>query len=1056
MKNLKVFFLFCFLVILPFIDSASGASFTWMGDDFGGDGFSWSDPLNWSTNFTDPSTVPGPSDIAVINGNVGKTWPVIQSAFNANNLGISCGYGNPNGVPTVSVNWNAVVNIEFFNVGYVADGKLIVNGGEVNCSVGCMVGTGNEIWGTSVGTIEIYSGTISTPDLSFGLYTNINMYAGGTGIVNIVGGTISADVITHLDTPGSFINIEEGELIINGDARTQVDAWVSGGYLTAYSGNGAVERIYDSSKTIVTAVDNSSCGKPKWWDHFPRIIRTEIIQTALDHHVNICYNGAQQDPGWGLYGQKLTEVPSKTVALHDAGLKSLGYFETFGDTYCFIAELGPWNGSYNTIKCNHWSWHLYGGGEIIWVGLKNFFDNEVFAQPWTRTHTNYGGPMMTYPDGSVATGYFGGDDTDPRNSRIYDASSSKDILGNLSIIYTYATIPHTNGAIYIPATGKWATLMGIRKDSACPLFPDFTYASTRHCADMGMDGTWSDNFAPFDSFGNEPVLYAFGDWTIARFRDYLSNNFSSSELTGMGVTDVNTFDIRDRLKTIATDKWGWDGSTLSHPAWDNSNWQNEDIWQAFIIFKRQAGTEALKQYYDAVHYAARVAGTEDFLVQGNDIPIFSLGWPRGSLDMVSTEISAGWNLCSGSRGFMMPPAGRIAHAYQVAREHAKSRFVNVWFYNDGFVSYTDNPELTRVLYSEMLANHTLPMFFPDDSRFFGTEEINSDFFEFVSQVESEFGARTPVEDIGIYYSSSSILNQVLPGGVKSFEAQPHQFAIWGWATALGQLQFQCKSIVEWKLSSNVLENLEVLIIPESEVFTDSDVSQILQPWVNNGGKLIVTGISGNRHGETGNFKINSGGYSLKPLTSVTNFSSAPSELLQTVGSGKVLYIKDNIGMNYFNASSLATRAALLPNFSSAMNQVLGNDRDLTVLTPGAGVSSSVGLTVFENPCASNFFVDIVNFDLDLATDTMTDTGELKFTIDLPDWLQGILEAKTFSPTSAPPSVSISPVGPERLEVTVSPVNHYASVKISPIIPEPGLIWIIGLLESWIIVRKFKF
>jgi len=826
--------------------------------------------------------------------------------------------------------------------------------------------------------------------------------------------------------------------------------------MTAYNGTGTIERSYNTThpnKTVVTAIDQEKSAATKWWDHFPRIVESGNLQVALDHHANIGMNAAQQDPGWGLYGQKITESASRMTAFHNAGLKSIGYFETFGDSYCFIAELDNPSQStnYNTVNCHNWNWYNYSGGEIIWIGVKNFWDDEVFARPWTRTHPVYNGPMMTYPDGNVATGYFGNDITDPRKNRTYDASTSKDILGDLTVFYGYATIPYTNGALYIPETDKWATFVGFMKDSACPLFADFTYASTHYACDRGLDGMWSDNYSPWDSFGNSPVNRAFGDWSVARFRGFLSNNFSAAELVAMGVTDVTTFDVRDELKTIATG-WGWDGSSINHAAWRNSGWQNEDIWQAYIIFKRQAGTEALTEYYNAVHKAADDAGIEDFLVQGNDIPIFNLGWARGNLDMVSTEISAGYNLCSGSRGFMMPPIGRFAPPYKVAREHAKSRFVNIWFYNEHYTDYTFNTNLCWTLYSEMLANHTLPMFHPGNSRVIGADNVNADFFKFVARVETNFGARTLVEDIGIYYSSSSILNQVLPGKVKNFNAQPHQFALWGWATALGQLHYQYRAVPEWKLDLNVLTNLKVLIIPESEIFTDDDVNQILYPWVTNGGRLIVTGVSGKRHDESGNFDVNSGGYSLEPLTGVSNISSAPSEDLRTVGSGKVLYIKNNVGMNYFNASTIPARTALLPNFDSAMDQVLGNNRELTILIPGTGVTSSVGLTVFEDPCTTSLFVDIVNFDLDLDTDLMTDTLTLNFTVMLPDWMKGPLQAEIISPTSNP-SFSINPVTTEKVEITVGPVRNYASVKISHIVPEPFL-FIIYYLSIVIYWRKF--
>ena len=84
MKNIKAFLLFCFLIILPFTGATSAASLTWMGNTLGGDGFSWSDPLNWSTNSADPGPVPGPADHASIKGNIGGTWPVVQAGVSAN------------------------------------------------------------------------------------------------------------------------------------------------------------------------------------------------------------------------------------------------------------------------------------------------------------------------------------------------------------------------------------------------------------------------------------------------------------------------------------------------------------------------------------------------------------------------------------------------------------------------------------------------------------------------------------------------------------------------------------------------------------------------------------------------------------------------------------------------------------------------------------------------------------------------------------------------------------------------------------------------------------
>jgi hypothetical protein len=766
-----------------------------------------------------------------------------------------------------------------------------------------------------------------------------------------------------------------------------------------------------------------------WWDHFPRIMQDMEVSTATSHHASIIFDWAQNDPGWGTYFQKWISRPDLIADAHAAGLKSISYYETFGQSMCFVAALGSWNGVNLTPVYNtHWSWLYYSGGTIRWLGVKNFFDDEDFARPYTRTHPRYGGPAMTYPDGTEATGY-DGDPTDPRNSRVYDAGCSKNVFGEISLDYDYnesiqASGPY-DGLLYISADSKYTSLISFSKDSACPAWIDYAYASTLMAADTGMDGMWSDNFSAWDSFSAWPVYCAFGDWSVARFRNYLASHFTTTELLNMGVTDPNSFDIRAELCSIALG-WGWDGADLGSYVWNDGRWLDEPLWRAYTIFKRQTGTEALTNYSNAVHAAALEAGVTDFLIAGNDIPAFSLGWVRDNLDMVSTELAADWSLSGGPRGFMIPPIGRISPFYKLAREHALSRFVNVWLYDQGYEAYLHNPGICKVLYYEMLASHAMPMLYPTDSTFAGEASVNIAFFGFVSQVESVYGQRIPVEDIGVYYSSSSILSHMTPGGYLDHSAQPHQFAFWGWATALGELHYQYRAIPEWKLDSSTLADLRVLVIPESKVFEPNDVTNVLEPWVQNGGLLIVTGVSGCNLGEDDNFDLKSGGYSLSPLTGVTDIATAPAEQLQTIGAGKVLYIRDNIGMDYYNADT--TRPSLLPQFDTAMTTVL-NGSDPLVLTPGAGVTSRVGLSVFEDSSAERLFVDVTNFDIDLGTDTITDTSELTFSVKLPLWLQKRpLSVNVFSPESTP-IADVNTISLDRVEVTIQPVRYYAGIVI---------------------------
>ena len=145
-------------------------------------------------------------------------------------------------------------------------------------------------------------------------------------------------------------------------------------------------------------------------------------------------------------------------------------------------------------------------------------------------------------------------------------------------------------------------------------------------------------------------------------------------------------------------------------------------------------------------------------------------------------------------------------------------------------------------------------------------------------------------------------------------------------------------------------------------------------------------------------------------------------------------------MEFFKANPISSRENLLTNFSNAMNKILDNNRELTVLIPGAGVTNSVGLTVFKDRSTSNLFVDIVNYNLDLDTDVITYTPELKFTINLPKRMRGSLDAVVFSPANILPTVTILPTGTNQLEIIVSPVKHYASIKITHVVPEPVSIY----------------
>jgi hypothetical protein len=870
--------------------------------------------------------------------------------------------------------------------------------------------------------LNLLSGHIEAGTLNLSASNTINIYQGSfhiasisnaSGTVNFMasgGGALTTDSFDA--DPGSFtLNFERGTR----GSFTGLDSAIWTSMIT--NGQVSIDGVVSTDLALFSVSSTLSLvPAAPWWDDFPRMVSSANSVAAVTNlNGSFGMNGNAQDPSWGTFFQAYS-ISTKTGSIaefQNAGMKQIGYFETYGQSYSLVAELAPepWDQTNLTeVLHSHWGWQSYDGGIIRWLGANNFFDDQEFARPYTRTHPRYGGPAMTYPDGSAATGY-NGPDTDPRNSEVYDAAVSKDVLGNI-YIDTKDAPPvgsPTNGLVYLPELDKHIGLFMFKKDAACLLWDDYTYASTLQAADAGIDGMWTDNYGPWDSVSSSPVKAAFGDWSVARFRDHLTNSFSSAELLAMGVTNAAAFDVREHMKDVATG-WGWDGSNLNSSVWNDSGWMGDALWRAYLIFKRQTGTEALSNYYSTVKAAALEGGKPEFLVAGNDIPGFSHGWCRGDLDMVSTEMSMGWKLSGGSDGFMAPPVGRYSPFYKVAREHAKSRFVNVWLYNDHYVDEFANPELCNVMYYEMLATHTFPKFDSSNPRIAGDDETNGDFFEFVGQAAEIYGDRVPAEDIGLYYSSSSIVRQMTPRGYAAFNAQPHQFSFWGWGSALTELHMQYRAVPEWKLTAETLAGLKLLILPNADVFATNDVTEVLTPWLNSGGRLVIAGDCGIYHGESGNFASNTTGLA---VASITNHANV------TVRSG-------NIGMDYFLDYENRDPASL-SYFTDAIDTALTGTAPSGITATTA--SDRTGLTIYKDEAAGRLFVDVNNVDI-TTNYVMTGTGAIEIETVLPDWLTNQrLQLSVVTPQTNMPSIELLSVLNDTIRVELGSVEYYAGVVV---------------------------
>jgi hypothetical protein len=769
-----------------------------------------------------------------------------------------------------------------------------------------------------------------------------------------------------------------------------------------------------------------------WWDEYPTfyscIFSAATPTEVQDSNATVSFNNALASPGWGPYGQKNINNPLFAAEVRAAGMKNMAYFETFGTSRSVIVELDAKGveDEFTPIRHLHWNWQDYSGGPIAWAGAPAWFDDMEFARPFTRTHPTLGGQPMRYPDGTVAAGYIG-DPANPLNHRVYDAGSAKNILGQFAFKEDFEPVnalvqEHGPYDGLIQINGFWTGHIGPGKDSACPWWTQLDYAMTRLAVENGLDAMWSDNYSSWNSLGYPPLEEGFGDWSVARFRDHLNENFSPAELAAIGVTDLAAFDIRAYLRARVISMGGND-TDFTDRAWCSPAWADDPVWRAYLIHKRRAGTQAIESYYTTVKQAARDAGNPEFLVTGNDIPGYALGFPRGHLDMVSTEYEVGPKTHTGWTGFLLPPAGRQCAYYKLAREHGQSRFVNVWLQLTGDLEpYADQPNLIEIMFYEMLATHTTPMALPGFSKGSGSIASYVDFFGFVGAVKDVFGVRLPVADVGIYYSSSSVLAHLAPGGFYDTINQQHQLAVYGWGMICDRLRLQYRMIPEWKLDAATLAGIRVLIVPHAEVFDPADVA-IVQAWVSAGGLLLVTGDSGLRAGEDGNFTVNAGGLSLAPLTGVASLTPPPSESLRDYGLGRVLYLPENRALDFFN--DLIRPDALLAPVTAALATLFADD--YTPPVHAATAPTTCGMTLYRDVAARKQFLDINNVDIALETDLITPTGPLTIEVDVPEWLaHPDLAVTTVSPDGPVPVTLVALEG-TRATVHVGSVTKYTSV-----------------------------
>ena len=777
------------------------------------------------------------------------------------------------------------------------------------------------------------------------------------------------------------------------------------------------------------------CDDLLWWNNFPRILLgTTNPQDAVDYHASATV--IVSDLSWGTYFSQQFYARQNTICsnFQAVGVKSIFFQKGTGATWNYVSELSLTNGTPAPILHSNGDWANYSGGPIQWIGAWTYFDNPWWAGPWT-----YGSPGMYYPNGIVATGFFNNVTNswnDPRNSRVYDASCERNVKGDLYTEYTSTAGP-TNGLIYMPGDNAYTGRLMLRKDISCPYWHELDYAANLAIiTNCGLQGTWADIYYGGASFTPDPgpVDVCFGKWAEANFQTYLTNNFSAATLTGWGVlrsgqtsADITNFYITAYLTNKATTVYGWDGSAnWAQSAWTNSAWLDDPVWRAYMISRQQDGRKYLDNFYAACKQAAADAGVSDYPVMGNMMPCYD-GWVNDNADMPLSETALGKYYVTPVGTMGIPPFSRYAPYYKTAQSTVKGQF-GAYILYDNWNPMFHQSAVAKVLYYEMLRSDAMPVINLGVTTTAGDPATDKAFFEFVADtVVTNYGARTPMQEIGVYFSSSSKLAMTIPGLNDRYN-QPQTFANWGWGTVLDKLHYQYAMIPEQKLTLEALRKLKMLVIPNAVSFREEDV-ELLYNWVHDdGGILIVTGDSGAKYGEDKNFDT-APALLLAPLTTVTNIATATDRTV-VLGAGRVRYLTENLGENYY-LEDAAGRNAMTAQFTNELSTLCSDAGYTPLVTSDA--PDTVGLSLFEDPGAEKLFLDVNNYNiLTNGTNAWINTaGGLTVHIRKPGWFRdGNVNISAISPDGTK-NVRNVVIATTTISFTVPSFDYYVGVIMAP-------------------------
>ncbi len=582
------------------------------------------------------------------------------------------------------------------------------------------------------------------------------------------------------------------------------------------------------------------CAEPvAWWKDYHTLVSLSASKEGKEWELGMMAERGAWATGW--YGAWWIRHQVDRRGIYDA-IKHVEHFRRQGVRNVFYFDAGEF-GEFaalvhnRQLVRNQWELRFYQGepGELMWFGKDGFYREESPLD--LPNYRDFGLPAWRLPDGT-------------RPLKLYDLAR---------ISFEGVRDPWDYSGVRVsPEIARSLQLDDFLSSGTDPIPPEADGSLGRICsydhsnpflladfqAGVKMMLTLKPDFLHFDNyFDNElvyPQWHAFGPWSLERFHQFAKSHVEAADQTRLGIDDRDTFDLKQYILDKPYESKGhrWH--------FRNTGWQDDPIWNLFVCSKLADSDQLFRQMYAFCKSESGRLGAE-VVVVGNTIPVFPGGsLVSGALDMAHFEHHAATQYGPLVVPTGLPPLGRLGGIVRLGAAVSRAGYCWPSVYVPQELSGQQHQNLHKVMAMDCLANKGVLDYHHQYQKGFSPGSDDSAAWTncFIKRFSSYYGARAAVSDVAVVFPGQTLLASVT---VFCMEPELCLYDYLGWTQALTELHCQWDAVPDDQLTLARLKPHRVVVIPSGACLADQAL-ETLEQYVVDGGRLIVSGSVGTRHG----------------------------------------------------------------------------------------------------------------------------------------------------------------------------------------------------------------